>query len=62
MRDYYKLAKTLSYWDLCYIEDALNEYHTNHPDLAAKEKVENLIQIVRDARGWVHLYNKTDRE
>lgn len=65
MRDFYKLAKTLNYWELCCIEDALNEYLKNHSvqnDLAENEKVENLIQTVRNARGWVHHFNKTDRE
>lgn len=65
MRDYHKLTKTLSYWELCYIEDALNEYFANHPvqdDLTTKEKVIDLIQTVRYARGWFHQFNKTDRD
>ena len=61
MSDWTKLSKCLSYWELCCIEQALNNFFPSYLTDYDKEKFEKLKDTVASARGWQHHLNKTER-
>lgn len=56
---YLKISETFDYWELRYIELALEAFR---PDYAINEaKAQELKENITAARGWVHHLGKTDR-
>lgn len=58
---YNRIAKAFSYWELCYLEDALANYSPKSDTNKEKEKVRELTENIRAARGWVHQFSKVER-
>lgn len=59
--DWAKLSKCLSYWELCYIEQALESFSPPFLTDYDKQKVQDLKETVLAARGWSHYLSKMER-
>lgn len=60
MTDFAKIAKSFSYVELCYLEDALENFKPNYP--VDEEMVKKLKETITASRGWAHYVNKTERD
>ena len=60
--DWVRLSRCLSYWELCYIEKALETFDPPYLTDYDKKSAQDLKEMVSAARGWQHHFLKTDRD